>query len=78
MPLSKRTKKLFVQKAFWLDKGVARRLDKTIAMRKKAQPRYTERIAMALALRDFVAREEHELGIAKKTSPGAPPDSGHL
>jgi predicted transcriptional regulator len=71
MPFSARSKKRFVQKAFWLPKDVARRLDKVIRKRKKGQPEYTERIAMSLAVREFVAREEVELGIAKAASVAA-------
>ncbi len=69
MPFSARSKKRFVQKAFWLQKSVSRRLAKIVKLRKKEQPKYTERIAISLALRAFVSAEEQELAGTKP--PGA-------
>jgi hypothetical protein len=67
MPFSERSKRRFVQKAFWLQKSVANRLAKIVKLRKKKEPKYTERIAMSLALRAFVASEEAELAIDRQT-----------
>jgi hypothetical protein len=68
---SRTIRKKFSQKAFWLRKDLAKRLAKVVKVRKRKESKYSERIAMSLAIRSFIEIEEVTLGLVK------PRDSGN-
>lgn len=70
MPYSKKTRRRFVQKAVWVRKDLSKRLGKIVKVRQRKEKNFCERVAFGLALRDFIAREEIELGIAKQAAAG--------
>lgn len=71
MPASRLVRSASVQKAFWLRKGLAKRLRAVVRARRQADERtFSERRALALAIRLFVEQEEKRLGI-EPTEAGA-------
>jgi hypothetical protein len=82
MAYSKQSRRRFVQKAFWVRKDLSKRLGKIVKLRRRKEKNFCERVAFGLALRDFIAREEVELGIAEQAAAGNVPagaasGSGH-
>jgi hypothetical protein len=69
MAYSKQSKRRFVQKAFWIRKDLAKRLEKIVAKRRKGEKKYSERVAFSLALRAHIESEEEALALRPAPRP---------